>query len=131
MSRVDLPDGGWAELAAPKKVSERKRRRYIHAMTEFNKSTQTIPRDAKGELDPTGFGGVQQDLLDAALDLLTVALVTAWSYEAPIAIESLEDFPVDVFDAIRRACNDLAPQLMPDLVSPDPDPKAITGDSQA
>ena len=130
MSRVELPDGAWAELASPRKVSERKRRRYIMAMTDFNRSTLTLPRNvATGEFDPAGFGSEHQGLLDIALDLLVVALVYTWSYEEPVSVEALEEFPIDVIDALRRACNALAPQLMPDMGSPDPDPKAITGAS--
>lgn len=119
MSRIDLPDGAWAELRSPKKVSERKRRQYISAMSEFNAS--------KAGLDPSLFGSKQQDLLDNALDLLIVCLVSSWSLPDPVSVEALADLGTDVFDPLKAACLSLASDVLPDF-SVDPDPKATTGE---
>lgn len=123
MGRLDLPDDAWAELHAPRKVQERKRRRYILAMTAMSASTAALPKLPDGTPDPAGFGPEQQALADAAFDELTVCLVAAWSFDLPIAVESLLELPGDAFDALRKACMDLAPELVPDY-SVSPDPKA-------
>lgn len=130
MSRIDLPDGAWAELHSPKKVSERKRRRFITAMADFNKSVNLLPRDDKGEVDPRTFGAEQQELLDMALDLLTLALVSTWSFDVSVSVDSLCDLDADAFDALRKACMALQGEVLPDY-GPDPDPKADTGVSES
>ena len=128
MTHVPLPDGQWAELMDPRKVSERKRRPYVTAMTAFN---AVAPRDEKGELLSMQIGAEAAGLLDRALDLLTVALVKAWSFEQspgvalPVEVESLQDLPVDAFDDLRREVNKLSPALLPNF-DPTPDPKAPT-----
>jgi hypothetical protein len=128
VGRLDLPEGEWAELADPRKVTERKRRPYVTAMSAFN---EIAVRDAEGVLVPSAFGEEQQRRLDTALDLLTVALVKAWSFEQgpgaplPIAVESLQDLPVDCFDELRRAVGEISAVLLPNF-SPTPDPKAPT-----
>lgn len=138
MSRVELPDGAWAELHAPRKVQERKRRRYIQAMTAMTQSVQSLPKlppdavDADGKSiggtpDMAFFGPEQQALSDAAFDELTCCLVSAWSFDLPVAVESLLDLPTDAFDALRKACMELGGELVPDY-SASPDPKAISSE---
>jgi hypothetical protein len=116
MSRIELPDGQWAELLDPKKVNERKRRAYISAMSEYQKSKAGIA-------DASGFGAEQQDLLDKAFDLLIVCLVSSWSFEQPVGVEALADFGTDVFDPLKSACLKVAKDVLPDY-SPSPDPTA-------
>lgn len=127
MSRVDLPDGAWAELHAPKKVSERKRRSFVNAIADFNRSLHTMEKDANGEVDPHMYGSEQNTLLDIAMDLLTVALVATWSFDVAVTVDSLGDFPTDVFDTLRNACMALQGEVMPHYET-DPDPKATTGE---
>lgn len=122
MTRISLPDEQWAELHNPRKVTEKRRRPYISAMTAFN---AIAPRDEKGELVSMAMGSEVAGLLDTALDLLTVALVRAWSFDLPITTDALQDLPVDAFDALRRAVNAVSHELLPNF-SPTPDPKATT-----
>lgn len=123
--RIDLPEGAWAELADPRKVSERRRRSYVNAMAAFNAATASLPRTEDGNPDPRFCGSEHAELLDTALDLLTVALIKAWSYEQPVTVEAIQDLPVDVFDALRKAATDRQTELLPNY-SPDIDPKAHT-----
>lgn len=131
MTRVSLPDDQWAELADPRKVSERKRRPYVQAMVAFTQATALLPvieeGEHKGDHPPGSFGPEHTALFDATLDLLVVALVKAWSFDLPIDANSLQDLPVDCFDVLRKAVNEKGPALMPDL-SVDPDPKAPSGE---
>lgn len=119
--RVELADGAWAELLDPKKVTEKKRRRYIAAMSEYHHSRGTLT-------DPRQLGAEQQELLDTAFDLLMVCLISAWSFDQPVSVEAFEDMSTDVFDALKRACLKLSTDILPDY-SPDPDPKASTDES--
>lgn len=136
--RLELADDGWAELANPRKVSERKRRRYIAAMTDFTSGTADLPRTA-AQVDPvTGmtqpplpdpmyFNGAHMALSDALGDALILCLVNEWSY-GEVSADKLADLPIDVFEPLMRRCRDLSPELTPDY-SPDPDPKAPTAAS--
>lgn len=119
--RVDLPDGAWAELRPPRKVNERRRRQFVAAMSDFQKSIGELPRDEKGETDPRLFGAQQQQLFEDAIDLLVVCLVSNWSFDTPIEANSISDFDVDVVDELKRACIALQAEVMPDY-SPQPDP---------
>ena len=121
MSRVDLPDGQWAELDDPRRVTERKRRPYLSAMTAASASTANLPRDGNGEIDNRFFGAEQQAAYDASLDALTVCLVKAWSYDLPVVADSLLDLPVGAVDALRAECGKLHDQLLPNF-APSPDP---------
>lgn len=127
MSRVDLPDGQWAELFDPKKLSERRRRPYLSAMTAYTSSLYTLPLNDEGKPDSRAYGPAQDDLLNGAVDLLVVGLVKAWSFEFPIETDALLDLPTDTFDALRVACLALRDDLMPDY-STSPDPKAPTAE---
>lgn len=128
MTRVSLPDDQWAELADPKKVSERKRRPYVQAMVAFTQATALLPRNEEGEHPPGSFGPEHSALFNVTLDLLIVALVKAWSFDLPIEQDALQDLPSDCFDALRKAANEKGPALMPDL-SVSTDPKASSGGS--
>lgn len=127
MSRLELPDDQWAELASPRKVSERKRRRYIAAMTDLTSGTADLPRDPNDpdSPDPRRFNGTHMALSDALGDALILCLVREWSY-GEVSSAVLEDLPVDQFEPLFKACRDLAPQLTPDY-SVGPDPKAPAG----
>lgn len=133
MSRLDLPDGQWAELVNPRKVSERKRRPYIAAMTDLSSSTADIAQIPNPQFggepgqpvtipDPARFSGAHMQLADRVSDALILALVAEWSF-GDVSQDILEGLPADCFDPIFRACRDLAPELAPDY-GPDPDPKA-------
>lgn len=129
MTHVPLPDGQWAEFAAPQKVSERRRRSYVNAIAAFNAATAQLPRAATGDgPDPRFAGAAESELLDNAIDLLILALVKAWSYEQPVSLDALQDLPVDAYDVLRKEASDRQADMMPDY-SPTTDPKAPTNGS--
>jgi hypothetical protein len=116
-----MDDGAWAELRSPRKVSERKRKRFVGAMADFQKAVASLPRDADGEPDKQMYGSGEQELLDHSMAMLILALVDVWSLEVPVSVETLDDLSVDDYDALLRACLPLQGELLPDLgVSPDP-----------
>lgn len=121
MSRIELPDNQWAELADPRKVSERKRRPWLDAMSEFYDSRSTTEGGDR-------IGAAQQKLWNAAARLAMECMVSSWSFGTEITLDALLDLPLDAFDALQVAVTPLAMQMLPDY-SPDPDPKAITAES--
>lgn len=131
--RVELPENGWAELRQPRKMTERQRRAYTVAATAVTQSLSTVPQTMDPEtgqmvMDTTKVGPEQQTLMDDAYDQLMLALIEAWSYPQPIVAESLLELPIDAFDALRKACLPLAPEVLPQF-DLSPDPKATTNGS--
>jgi hypothetical protein len=129
VTRIDLPDGQWAELWAPRHVKERRRRRWIALTAEVTASTADLPRDPDNPRLPDRryFGARQMELSDRMGDALVLCFVREWSF-GEVTEDALEDLDQQYFDPIFRACRDLASELLPDY-SPDVDPKAPTGGS--
>ena len=138
MTRLDLPDGEWAELAAPRKVSDRRRRAFIAALTDTASATAELPQVANPRSaepgqpltipDPARMTGAQNEGQFHAFDLLVLCFVKAWSFETPVTLEAVEDLDTGSKDVLVSACLPLMGDLMPDY-SPDIDPKARTSAS--
>lgn len=124
--KVDLPDGGWADLADPRKVPEKKRSRYRRSHFAFSAATADLPRmDSDPNIpDPRYMTDEASDLADNIAAQLVLCLVTEWSF-GDVTLDVLEGIPGDAYDALVLACRDLAPELMPDY-QVDTDPKAPT-----
>lgn len=104
-TRLDLPDNGWAVITPPRKVKERKRRRWLTAATAV-----------------TGSDGMSE----AAMELV-LCLVEQWSF-GDVTAAVYEDLAVETTDMLVAACVPLAEQLAPNFEA-DPDPKAPTAAS--
>jgi len=128
VTHVPLPDDAWAELISPRKVKERDRRRYLSAMVAFRHAIVDLPREEDGNIKDDSYGPEHSEMLNSALDLLTVALVKAWSFEVPVSVEALGDLSADAADALRAAVIDARGEVTPDY-SPVPDPKVGSGGS--
>jgi len=137
VTRIDLPDEGWAVLYAPRKVRERGRRRFVAAVADMNArlsqlpqvpnpDTETVGRAATVP-DPASYGSVESGLADQVTDMLILCLVKEWSY-GEVSLEILEEFDAETYDRIAQPCRLLMPELTPDY-SPDVDPKAPTSAS--
>lgn len=121
MSRVDLPDGEWAEFLEPRKVPEKKRRPYVRGMEDFMRAIAQLPRGADGKTaDQKFWGSEHSDLFDMAMDALVMAFLKAWSFETPITLDAVQDLPGDTYDALRVAAGRLSNDLRAD---PEPSPK--------
>jgi len=132
VSRLELPDGGWCELWAPKQVKERRRRAYIAAITDLTSVLEDMPTNAEAlenyEPKLSGFGGDKMALSDRVGDMLILCLVREWDARyGEISEESIQDLPAGVFDVIFLACRDLATELTPNYG--EPVPKAKRGGS--
>ena len=138
MSRLDLPDGEWAELASPRKVSDRRRRSFLAAMNDTAAATADLPQVANPRSlepgqpltipDPARMTGDQVELQFHAFDLLVLCFVKAWSFETPVTLEAVEDLDTGSKDTLTAACLPLMEEMMPDY-SPEVDPKAPTSAS--
>ena len=138
MTRLDLPDGDWAELVPPRKVSDRRRRAFISAMNDTAAATADLPHvpnprsmEAGQPLtipDPARMTGTMVELQFHAFDLLVLCFVKAWSFETPVTLEAIEDLDTGSKDTLTAACMPLMEEMMPDY-SPDVDPKATTSGS--
>jgi hypothetical protein len=134
VTRLELPDGGWAVLCSPRKVQERKRRRYIAAMTDMNVASELLPQIPNPRFGEPGqpattadfskLTGDMMQLSDRVGDMLILCLVKEWSF-GDVNEETLQTLDSDCFDVLYAACLPLAGELVPNY-SPDPDPKAST-----
>lgn len=104
MSRIELPDGGWAELRDIDTISKGERDRVVRLY-------QTT-----------------DDNVEAAMlvsDEMVKILVTSWSLENPLPSQEpqvIERLPFKVFDALANVALAMLPDLVPDF-GPNPDPK--------
>lgn len=160
--KVDLPSGAWAELRDPDLVTERLRKpvRRIQLRLGFDADLQEVVRwqgrmerefkaaqEAAGEdfdpdaFEPSELPPVRQDqMTDSQLDLLSdltnavaVALVEAWSYEAPVTADTIQDLPQRDYEALLEAVGKHRQALLPNFdVDPAPDsPTEPSGASDA
>lgn len=141
-TRLELPDGQWADLLEPRKVSERKRRpitRLLLALASDGGMTNLIGDaelaeaigDESSEAAAAIAAKIAPDTLGAMDDLndaLVVALVDAWSYDMPVNADSVADLPGDAYEALRDACAPFLSDLMPNF-GPTPDPDSPTSPS--
>ena len=111
MTRLDLPGGAWAELRDPEAVTERQRKPFIGALGRAAK--------AEGSED----GGLTAMI--EVQDTLVMAMISSWSFELPIAADSLLDLPHKTVSALRTACTKFQAELLPDF-GVDPDPASPT-----
>jgi hypothetical protein len=127
VSRHDLQDGSWIELRDPKKVSERLRRPVMSAATRLFKDQGALADLESAEDAAAAARMLPPDFLDGASelnDLVSVALISDWSFDAPVSTDALLDLPGPVYDEIRDLCAPLFSDVLPDF-EPSPDPKVL------
>lgn len=126
MTRVDLPDGGWAELCAARKVPERKRQRYRREMFALSQMTVDLPaQNGNADVKDLSYAGPEvSDQMSAMERALILCFVREWSF-GDISDDALADLPADAYDALRDECQRLREELFPDFGA-DVDPKALS-----
>lgn len=98
--RVDLPDGGWADVAERKELSVRERRRVERRMAE----TQTLfVKLAGDEGSAASLTEVELDKLYALQNQTICGLVRGWSRGELPTMENIEELPSDVYDELAAA----------------------------
>jgi hypothetical protein len=106
---------GWIELREPNLVPERLRRPVF----EKSVSGQSLVEEGK-DLDESAM-----KFFSEFNDLLAIALISAWSFEGAISVESLMDLPSKTYDDIRKVVTPYVAELIPDFGIDPENPKAI------
>jgi hypothetical protein len=55
----------------------------------------------------------QPELMDGVNDLVILAMVSDWSFDMPVTLESLGELPALTYDALLKACESAAKGLFP------------------
>jgi hypothetical protein len=145
-NRIPLPGGGWADLRPVQDITERYRRPIKKLSTQllghsdFAAAVATVQASGKNPADMSeaeqlqvaaGMGSAFDDL-EAIQDLLAVAAVRGWSFDAiPVSVDGLLDLPGPALDALRAAVAPYQGALNPNLSEPSPDPASPTEPSSA
>lgn len=124
MTHILLPDDAWADLADPRKVTERTRKPVMRAMAALLAYRNTAAVDpAAVTVTPE-----EMDLVTGLTEAVMVAMVTGWSFPAEISLDGLQDLPGDAYDQLRSAAGASTAALLPDFtVGPDPKVPPATG----
>ena len=130
--KIDLPDGGWALIRDPRRVTERQRRPVTRLQARVAGSEvgallatkDKLPDDEFEEHARRVLGSDDFALLDDLNDALIEALVDSWSYDVPVSKDAALDLPGPVYEALKAACAkhvmELAPNLEPTPEDPTP-----------
>lgn len=141
MSRIELPDGEWAELRDPKKVPERLRRPAKAASFEMYRTRQKQLEETASTASPAApaagaWGappedevappvddgtGYSLDQITASVDAGIVALVASWSFGDVVTEDTLLDLPSDAYDAIVAAVTPMIAEMF-QTMEPSTDP---------
>jgi hypothetical protein len=112
MTKIALPDGGWANLRDPKAVTERLRRPVTRLAAGLHAS------GALKGIDGENGEGLTVEALDGMSDLndaICLALVDSWSYDLPVTADGLLDLPGAVYDSLREQASKFTTALLPDF----------------
>ena len=140
----DVP-GGWVAVLDPEEVSVKRRRtvdaikrkmaalpgmRYIteHAKAAGATGGAEVQKWADAhEAELLEFLPETAGLHDELADAVVMSRIVQWSFEAPLTVDSLTDFPQDRYDAIRALC----PDVEDESAEPTDDQTSPTGPSTA
>lgn len=125
--RVRLPADGWAELRDVRQVPERLRRPLlalhvrVAAFVDPERLAALQQADTATALATLGPDmAVALEVMSQLNDLMIVAMVGEWSYEAPVTVEAVLDLPGEAYDRLRLAVAPYVTDLIPDF-SPTPE----------
>jgi hypothetical protein len=125
--RIDLPNGGWADICEATELSNRNRklvRRYSLPAFKIRDRFADAPADpanitpeesaaALDHIDPDDL-----DVVDAMQAAFIVAFTVAWSLDQPLpTLETVDDLPGPIFDILAAATagqGDGTPDFGPD-----------------
>jgi hypothetical protein len=143
-NRVPLPGGHWADLRPVQDITER-HRRPIRKLTmgllgnpAFTQAIKSVQASGKSpdeltedeQIDLTAGMGTAFDDLEQVQDLLIVAAVRGWSWDAvPVTLDGILDLPGQALDALRAFVAPYQGALSPNLTEPSPDVTSPTGPS--
>jgi hypothetical protein len=124
--KINLPGENWALLRDPGDVSERLRRPFVNLQRRLigsgvGKVLMDLAPDGDVEkvddrktmeaLRPV-IADPDFEIIEDLNDLLVVALVAEWSFEAPVTLDAVLDLPNAVRTALVAACEPLVGPLV-------------------
>lgn len=105
--------GGWVQYRDPEDVPERLRRRVVQIGSQLASIGE---RAEAGDISPE-----DMTLVSEMNDAIAICLVVAWSWDAPLSVEGLQDLPVAAYDEIVKHGQAHVERLLPNFgVNPDP-----------
>jgi hypothetical protein len=125
--RIELiTKGAWAEVREPEQLTEKGRRSLQRAISRVSVETQRVFRQnseinarnarlPEGEREPVIDFSLPLgdfDALLAANDACVLAMVTAWSFDAPVDAEGLVNIPADDYDFLQVICSPAITRVM-------------------
>ena len=136
--KISLPSGGWAVLRAASAVPVKLRRPVEKAILALGQSQAksalvSAPDLSDSEKVAEVAASIKPEILDQfneLNDLLIVAIVESWSFEAPISVESLGDFPQADYEALQEIAAKDVTSMMPRFGASN-DPNSPTKPSDA
>lgn len=117
--KVDLPDGGWAEIRDPKELTGRQRalvRRFTLPVAQLREKTSAMvsggpdaTEDEKADAAVATLAALGADGMDAMDEMYAafiVAYLASWSLEQPLPTtpDEVQDLTGTLIDALTRVC---------------------------
>lgn len=132
-NRIELPDGAWADLRSPRSVTRGARKpvrtatarlnRYRDALRELSGEKYDPPvrtkEEEKAVQNAWQLSPEEIEIYDSVQEPLTVALIEAWSFDAPITVDGLNEIPAQDADALIIHCSPMLDDLFVDTATPD------------
>ncbi|HZQ33725.1 MAG TPA: hypothetical protein VFB19_18585 [Mycobacterium sp.] len=122
--KVSLPGENWAHLRDPSEVTERQRRPLTEIQERIslsNAGAMLIAHEDELEalsvkdqlrlLREAGATPEELALLRQGDDRLLLALVSEWSFDAPVTEDGMLDVPSHALDALKKECQKYAKAL--------------------
>lgn len=128
--KIDLPNGGWAEIAERGELSTRESRKVERRMVAMADLQKRL-----AELEDPGFSDFNEEELDKVYALQNqtlVSLIREWSYGDLPSVDTIEDLPVDVYEALSKAVNETptSPSFEPSKEQDDLNPTGNSSGSE-
>jgi hypothetical protein len=112
--------GGWVKLRSADVVPERLRRPLIERTAQGAQMMANMDEES-ADSNVIRFWNEYNDLL-------TVAMVSEWSFGGEVSLDSILDLPAKAYDDVQALVAPFITQLLPNF-EPDADPKVITENS--
>jgi len=135
MRRIDLPEGGWAEIRAPEDIkSVRLRRMMRSAATAVTPAMRKMPGDLPTdpeELELVDMGAIglsyeEAEAMQRLQEITVVVFLVRWSRKEPLpTVDTIGNMDDDLFQALAKATQKDAAKYLLDDGTPDFDPNPV------
>jgi len=136
MDRVELPNGGWADIRTENEIKVRQRKLIrsaaMAAISAVGHLPDSLPTDAveasKVDMSTLDLSMEEADSLQAMQEATVVAFLAAWSLPEELpTMATVGDMDVVVFDALAEATAERGAKMMLADSAHAPTPKDVPG----